>query len=97
MSDGFRRVMDKVLAAACGLVIVLVPAVWALTWKGTEEKCDDNTAEIRVIQRAEQIRGERVTSLEAGQKETERRLQRIETKQDTIDANVKEILRRMPR
>jgi hypothetical protein len=97
MSDGFRRVMDKVLAGAVGLVLVLVPAIWAITWCSTEQKCEENAAEIRATQKLDRERGERVTSLEAGQKETERRLQRIETKQDSLADDVKEILRRMPR
>ena len=34
-SGTWRRVSDKIMAAACGLVLVLVTTVWAITWGST--------------------------------------------------------------
>lgn len=90
-----NRWADRVMVAACGLVLALVGTVWAVTWGATKADVQDNTEEIRAIQQCIKYHGERIMFMEASQEENKRRLERMEKKQDVIDEKVNLILLRV--
>jgi hypothetical protein len=54
---GYKRMMDRVLVGACGLVLILVGTVWAITWgttraqvNGIDGKTQDHAERIKVLE-----------------------------------------------
>jgi hypothetical protein len=78
-TNGFRRFSDKVMYSACGLVLVLVTALWGVTWKTTASDVD----KIKAIQ---QTHAERITT-------TETNMQNVQRDVTEIKGDVKIILR----
>ena len=94
-----RRTMDKVLGAACLLVITLVGVVWAITWGSTRGEVRDvredvlkrDEAQWLIIRNLDGYQKEtdrKVTTLEAQQGENSRVFIRIEQRQGETDRKV---------
>lgn len=90
MSDtnGFRRFSDRVLATACGLVLALVAAVWAITWDRTATDIAVTQGEVHRVGVSQHEIDRRVTTLEAQQQENARVFQRIEHRQQATEAKI---------
>lgn len=94
-----RRITDKVLAAACALVLLLVGTVWAITWGTTlgevrdvrEDVLKRDEAQWLIIRNLDGYQKEterKVTTLEAQQGENSRVFIRIEQRQGETDRKV---------
>lgn len=90
--NGFRRFSDKVLYCACSLVLILVGAVWAVTWGSTRADISETKLRVNTITELESRRGERLSTLEASQEENKRRLERIERGQEDSGRKLDAIL-----
>lgn len=84
-SGHFRRFQDKALAVAGPLVLVLVGAVWAITWGQTRSDVKD----VRVdVEKREETQGKKdeaqwqiIRALDDYQKTTDRRVTTLEAQQ----------------
>ena len=99
-----KRWDEKILTAACGLVLALVGTVWAVSWGSANSKINDANTSIQELQRVFPSQAERIKCLEANQEENKRRLERIERKLDVVgdqvnsmDSKVEVLLRRTDR
>ena len=84
-SGTWRRVSDKVMAGACGLVLVLVGTVWAITWGSTRasvvETKEDVQKRAESQAKADEAQWQIIRGLNDANQLTDRRVTTLEAQQ----------------
>lgn len=94
-----RRMQDKLLTGLFGLVVILIPVIWAGTWGSTRAEVRDvredvekkDAAQWLIIRNLDGYQKEtdrKVTTLEAQQSENSRVFLRVENRQGETDRKI---------
>jgi uncharacterized protein HemX len=98
----FRRFSDKLLAAAAGLVLILVAAVWGLTrnevsttQNHVERLKEKHEKEFRQLDDKQDQHGERIIRIETFQEQTNKRLEKIDKGQEKTNEKLDDVIREL--
>ncbi len=80
-----RRIQDRLLTAACGLVLVLVPVIWGITWGSTRAEVRDVRDDVQkrtdTQSKADEAQWQIIRALNDAQQSVDRRVTTLEAKQ----------------